>query len=1003
MADTTGLAGLFFGFDRLNAVAAGLESRLDAVAVDYATDAGAKDGLQAVQRMEDGSLAPLDLTPGLTQSQRAYNQSARNAYIARTQLDAEAMASQLMQKNPLNPDGFKAEWEAYVGGTLKSEQNSRVGAALTLDLIGIGNKAYAGLSSRKLEYDRADQAATLGQRADQVRMQAASFAARTGRTDTDEIRDAQKEFDSLIANLLNDKHITRGKAEQMRVTWGSEIMIGAFKKRVGDAYEQGKTPLGPGSLVDAQRVARELSMQAAEQLSMDPAELFKVLMGGAQASQQIKAAIVGEKREQMQLANEAYSLQQRSYHIASEKALGTLLLDRSAGGTRPLFPGSTGDDEIQGGDGPGGKPLFASQAEMIRRLGASGAASLIARDQSLRRERERDAASAEASAKRDLQERWQVAQPVTTITEDGPRFGLLLPGGKVVTKQADIDAMTDNEVLRFQYGSQLMTKLNADLKERETANGKSFTAEIDRNTAAVDAIATRILNGQAPVGDLVKMRDMLRIEFNDPTLPPDRQNQISKMLNETERRLGEVNTTFDKRRDLTRKLEAAGVGGVTLGDDERREVIAMRPEIDITKPSADQGAARQTVASYAEFLRRTGMQVDQRTATWLSAVLQRGNIAGGQNEVDLRKAFTLLDQIETMPEYQKIAFKAEMEKTVPGWSEISSIGRRAMEHHNASGTEVKDGDTRTIRYGVSYQQAFSDLWKGYQQAKADGQGQTSYGTAEATSYIRTNASSVVPQIVKNMGWIEWGAWQVNSSAMRVPQAMSERFAELVREESLLGSGQFGQRQAEVAAVARLKADGWYPTTMEAAPSEIAGGPRVQWKQRPLEWHLEQRGFEFGKEAMEIAGAAAIAQQRGVKFDDAWSMLRKGDVMFIREPGSTRANVVVMEKKVPDYVRTRDGKPLAIDVASSDFRQLHTDLTRDVFQRSREFDIDVKIPKLEIDNLPVGQKLIENRGGTIVPIPLGSLIRDRVATPGSGTAARRSLERLLGIAEEQRAP
>ena len=63
MAESTGLQGLFYGFDRINAVAAGLENRLEVAATDYATDLGTKDGLEAVQRLPDGSLAPLDLTP----------------------------------------------------------------------------------------------------------------------------------------------------------------------------------------------------------------------------------------------------------------------------------------------------------------------------------------------------------------------------------------------------------------------------------------------------------------------------------------------------------------------------------------------------------------------------------------------------------------------------------------------------------------------------------------------------------------------------------------------------------------------------------------------------------------------------------------------------------------------------------------------------------------------------------------------------------------------------
>lgn len=1042
MADNTGISGLFFGFDRLNAVAAGLENRLEEAAVDHAAGLGSAEGVQAVQRLEDGSLAPLDLTPGLSSSQRAYNQAARNAYIARTQLDAEAMASSLMRKNPLNPDGFKSEWEAYVAGTLKSEQNGRVGAALTLDLMKIGNQAYAGLSSRKLEYDRADQASTLTQRAGQVRMQAVSFAARTGQTDADEIKDAQKEYDSLIANLVNDKHLSRGKAEEMRVAWGNEITIGAFKKRVGDAYEQGKTPLGPGSLVDAQRVARELSMQAAEQLSMDPAELFKVLMGGAQASQQIKAAIVGEKREQMQMANEAYALQQRSYHIATEKALGTMLMDRGNGGNRPLFPGATGDDVVQGGEGPGGKPIFSSKAEMIQRIGASGAASLIARDQAWRKERERDSASADAAAKRDLQDRWSVAQPVTTITEDGPRPGLLLPGGKVVTNQADIDALTDNEILRFQYGSQLMTKLNADLKDRATADGRNFDQEISRNTAAIDTLAARILSSGAPAADLVKLRDMLRIQFNEPGLPADRQEKIAKMMAAAETRIGEVNKAFEAEARLSLKVNAAGPGGVALSDEERAIPLRRFPEIDPKKPSADAGAAATTMQRYADVLRETNMQVDPDTARWLGAIVQRGNISGGQSEIDLRKAYTLLDRIETMPADLRTAFNKEMAAAVPNWAEISVIGRKAMEQHNASGVETTVNGAREIRYSTQYGPAFQELWRNYQERKAAGTADT-YTTADAEAFLQKNMRDALPQFSKQLGWIDYGKTFITGKWPLPPQ-MRDRFTEIVNTQRLVGDGMLSDEQAHRQAMAQISSEGWAPSWLEGAPKTVGNEDRVKWVKQGIEWRMEKAGLQYGKQALVTFGAEAMATARGMSFDDAWKKISEGEVTFMRVPGTSRVNIVTFDRTStvsqpgvsiealtsglplvsetiygygPRQVRDKTGKPVEIDIGSADFKQFHMDFTRDVFQRSREFDINIPIAPAIPQEPPTGTSIqgaaanrAALRAGTLPPlpelengtltIPTGSLVRERIA---GDTATRRSLNRLLNIREENRAP
>lgn len=1017
MADS--ISGLFFGFDRLNQVASGLERTLETAAVDYASDSGAAAGVQAVQRLEDGTLAPLDLTPGLTSSQRAFNQAARNAYVARVGLEAEDKASQLMSKYQLDPEGFKAAWDAYSSNTLQPEANGRLGAALALDLMKIGNQSYARISAKKLEYDRAEQSDTFIKRAKFVQQQAASLAARTGSIDNEEIRAAQSEFDALVGNLLNGNHISRGAAEEMRRNWGRQIMLDAFSFRVDQAYQQGKTPLGPGSIVDAQRVARELSMEAAETLAANPREAFAMLMGQAEISQRMKMAVVGEKREAMALDNErraaaahARADQERAQRLAADRTSLALATARANGDAIDLYPGASsvgGDDAIQGGGG--GRTLFKSQEEMVKALGPGGAAALIERNRAYQRERERDATTAANQAASEMRQGMSVARPVERLDPDTGkmRMGLMLPDGQTIYSAEEAYKLTDNKLLALQLGSSFNDRLSGLIRMRDEADQKSFSQQIGESRAAVDAMAQRVLDSKAPITDLIQVRDMLRLQLKMDDLPEDRQAKITQVLQQADQRVNEVQKEFDARDQL--RLKSSASGAVALSQDERKRWLQIRPDLDMTKPSADPQSASRVTAMYAEHLIQTGMQVDERTATWLAAVAQRGNIAGGQAEVDLQKAFTLFNRIEQLPEHQKTLFRSEMTKIIPNWGEISTIARRAMEHHLASGTETSDGDRKVLRYATSYAQAYKDINSVVQQRKAEGVDAGDITPEKARRYMEENLRNVAPQLVQNMGWIEWGAWQVSSVA-NIPRPMMERYAEHFNNERRLGDGVFTDAQAHAAAIAGLRSDGWAPTTMETAPRNIAGGPRVEWRQKPIEWHLQQQGYEFGKQALTTAATAAIAQQRGLSFDAAWKLAVDGRVTLSRaDPNSTRVNVILFdpagatsgESARPTILRDNTGRPVTIDIGSTSFRQFHHDFTRDVFQRARDFDATIKVPSLRIDNQPVGQKMIENTLSGPITLPLGNLIRDRIADPTGGSAARRSLDRLIGIQQEQNSP
>lgn len=352
------VSSAFFGFDRLDRVLAGVQERLSAAATETAVDAGVVDAA-GVQRYEDGTLGPLDLTPGLTSTQVAYNRSARNAYITRQRLDGEHMAGELQRRNALNPDSFQKEWEAYTSGILSKVGNDRTAAALSLDLKAVGNQSYARLAQQKLEYDRGEQKTTFVDRATQLRAKAESLAARTGRFDSEEHRSIQAEVDALYANLVQDGHWKPAEARQAQHAFGEGVALQAYRTQVLATFQEGKTAAGPGNFAAAAEKARELAMKLAEEFYTDPHKATALLMGMAEQDQRVKTVRLEERRQERAMRNEERADRTYEQNRATERAVLDYVRGRRNEAPPPLFGSRAGGADVPGDD-PGADAIAAA-------------------------------------------------------------------------------------------------------------------------------------------------------------------------------------------------------------------------------------------------------------------------------------------------------------------------------------------------------------------------------------------------------------------------------------------------------------------------------------------------------------------------------------------------------------------------------------------------------------------------------------------------------------------
>lgn len=1013
MAVDNALSGLFFGFDRLNAVVADFERRLEFAATENATDAGKIDAA-GVQRYEDGTLGPLDLTPGLTAQQVAYNRSASNAYVTRQRLDAEHRASEFMRKNQLNPDGFKADWEAYMSGTLGKVGSERTAAALALDLEAIGNKAYGGLADAKFKYDREEQRTTFVDRAGQLKIQANSLAARSGRYDSEEIKSLQAEVDGIFAVLVSDKHMLPADARKAQREFAQSTALSAWRTQVEATYNAGRTPLGPGNYAAAIEKARELSWQASEMLGVDPKQAQEYLMGLASIAQQNKQALAAERREQMQIDNEkraaaahAQALQNKAQSEAAEDLQFRLFMSGANGARPSLLPpaGPSGDriggdaaaDRLEGGDQP--PAVFRNIDELVKKVGKGRAVELLRQEQIYNEQRQRSATAAKAADERAMLDHIGLA---TRITSEDGKVGIRLPNGVEIF---DPSKLPGDDLARARFADGFYKRLKSVADEQKTRDDARLGQQLSEARGMIDNVAAEVISGREQKSTLATAVAGIADRAGDITLPEAERAKWQATHDHAQKKMAEVDKLFSTRSDATWK---ASVGAGMTNEERKAHVDLMG--FDLSKPDASVDAAQKRVGQMLEDLAHRRYQIDERNAQFIASTLMAGAPRGVRGTMALEKTLAVIDRIgQALPE-QRAMFDAEMVKVVPGWADIQATARVARLLYDTANKEaVIDGkpqQTAAITWQDAYKQAEKSISERRAGIASAPRGMTS---EEAKAWISDNASKVAPGLVEGTDWFSRATWAMGTGRLAVPQAMADEFARNVTDFSLTQQGAPPGEATRMAAV-KLMEQGWAPSKFKTPPGEVQLWSKVQsiFTKKGLEWHMEQEKLQYGSEALVTYAAGIMAKERGLKPEDAWKAAENGYIRPWQEGEGSKVQFLTIDPKTKRVQwLMRDNQIMTIDVRSREFADFHRELEAETFTRARDFDIN--LPKMRFQGAPLGWGGVTSLdalkdvvvGG---PIPFGNLFRDRIANPEvGGSGAKRAFEILYERSTAPRSP
>ena len=1012
MAVDPSLSGLFFGFDRLDRVVASFEQTLGRAAVNNATDAGIV-AAAGVQRYQDGTLGPVDLTPGMTDTQVAYNRSARNAYVTRQRLDAEARAGEFMRKNQLDPEGFRSDWQSYMDGVLGKVGDDPTAAALSLDLTALGNKSYAGLANQKLDYDRQEQKATFTQRADQLSLQARSLAARSGRWDSEEIRSIQDELDGILGVMVKDRHIFPSAAKEVQIEFGKQVFLQAARTRVEAAYNAGKTPMGPGNYADAMKVAKELAWQAAETLGVDPEEAMKRMMGLAVIAQQNKQAILAERREEMQIANErraavAHARAEQSWREGQnyQNLQLEMVLRRSNGDFRPLLPADPGDDRVGGGEGQdqievGDRPapLFKNVDELVKRVGKGRAAQMIEEERRFQAEAARNRAAEIARQEQLLMDHIKLGQPVR---DENGRVGLELPGG---VRIFDPENLPGTALARARFADGFFERLKSTADQARSRDEAALVENIGKRRALAIQTADEIVAGKQDKEVMASIVEDVRKIANDVTLPEAHRSKWAGLLTEVEKQSARVDKEFKDRSTLQETVSLRGPM-----DDEQRTKWTTISGLELFKPDPTPQAAMERTARFLDDLAYRNMQIAPKEARYLATALTSGAPRGMESRMVLEKALAVLDHVEGMPAQDQALFDKEMGKYVSNWAEIKALAPAARVLYETSSKQVTTGGVTEAVPTISWTQAYKEVRQNWSEQQAMGtNAPPTYTADEASAYISKNAATVAPGVLANAGTVEWLGWMTMGTRLTVPPSMANEFARTVQQMRLTQRGSL-PGEAERIAAAKIMADGWFPSAYATSPTDVRPWGTVQpvFKRKPIEWHMDRQGFGFGNQALLTFAAGTLARERGLSADDAWKFVSNGllrpiqvgdtsQVQFvvIAPPGGKLPNMTIRSQDAlaafyPGGMRTtflqdRDGRPYTIDIADPSFRDFNRSLEEQTFRRAR--DLDLVIPPTFKGGPLDGQR-------PSARLPLGDLVRDFVADPTArvgGTGARRAFD------------
>jgi hypothetical protein len=261
-------------------------------------------GQKAVTRGDDGRLK-VEVLPGTDQLQRAYNQSARAAYLARAETDAQTKAVELQNEHWNDPDSFRSAFEGYKRGVINNAP-PEFAPTLQQKLEREQAAGYASILSDKTRIERRQHRDALETKA-QSTLEDAIALAREG-TDGINSTEFQRnlgEYEDVLSAQVSAGYISQEQKEQMVREAESSASQNALSGRLVESYRQ-------GGMQQAQSDMAGLRQDGVKGLnSVEVDEAIQDAQARISQLQREQSAARGDLRDRME------------DHIASLQATGT--------------------------------------------------------------------------------------------------------------------------------------------------------------------------------------------------------------------------------------------------------------------------------------------------------------------------------------------------------------------------------------------------------------------------------------------------------------------------------------------------------------------------------------------------------------------------------------------------------------------------------------------------------------------------------------------------------
>jgi hypothetical protein len=261
-------------------------------------------GQKAVTRGDDGQLK-VEVLPGTDQLQRAYNQSARAAYLARAETDAQKKAVELQNEHWNDPDTFRSAFEGYKRGVIENAP-PEFAPTLQQKLEREQAAGYASILSDKTRIERRQHRDALETKAQSTLEDAIALAREgTDGINSTEFQRSLGEYEDVLSAQVSAGYISQEQKEQMVREAESSASQNALSGRLVESYRQ-------GGMQQAQSDMAGLRQDGVKGLnSVEVDEAIQDAQARISQLQREQSAARGELRDRME------------DHIASLQATGT--------------------------------------------------------------------------------------------------------------------------------------------------------------------------------------------------------------------------------------------------------------------------------------------------------------------------------------------------------------------------------------------------------------------------------------------------------------------------------------------------------------------------------------------------------------------------------------------------------------------------------------------------------------------------------------------------------